>query len=149
MSGQAPGRGRDQEGDQPVGAGHADERDGDAAQRRPEDAAGLADAALVRHALHRLLARDDLRLERGVGGSLEAGGDPGDEDDGEDRHEAEAAVERDQRERDRAQRHEPAGGHDDRAPVVQVGQVAAEERQGERGDRLDQPEPAERERVAW
>ena len=59
-----------------------------------------------------------------------------------------ALVGRDQGERDGAGRRGGARDEDDRAPVAPIGHVTAEQHQGERRDRLDEPEPAERERVA-
>ena len=104
--------------------------------------------ALVGDALDRLLAGDDLGLECGQRRSLEAAGDADQEDDDEDRDQRRGAVGRQQGERHGAGRRGGARDEDDRAPVAPVGHVTTEQHQGERRDRLDQPEPAERERVA-
>ena len=116
----------------------------------PRIAAGLADAALERHALHRLLARDDLRLEGGEGRSLEAAGDPGDEDDGEDRRAGRARRRaRSDDERDRAQRHDQRSVDTTiDAPVAPVGQVAAEEHSDSAGIASTSPSQPSDERVA-
>ena len=97
-----------------------------------------------------MLDGDDLRLERGVGRALEAGRDPGDEDHGED---ARAVPKRagssdSSGERQDRRRHDELADDVDRASVAAVGEMAAEQRQGQGGQGLDQTEQAERQRVA-
>ena len=61
----------------------------------------------------------------------------------------ERAARREDRERDaQKRRRDRARDEDDRAAVAAVGEVAAEQHERERRDRLDQTEPAERQRVA-
>ena len=55
---------------------------------------------------------------------------------------------RQDRQDQRAERHADAGHDHDRAPVASIGEVTAEQHERQRRDRLDQPEPAEGQRIA-
>ena len=136
-------------GQQAVGRGGPEERDREAADRGPEDAP----------AVHTLPVHEAPRVACSIGmtcvsnavsaGRSKPAATPMRKTTARmPASPTRVGVEREHRQREGADDEQRPGDEDDRAAVAPVGDVAAEQHQGERRDGLDEAEQPERERVA-
>ena len=117
--------------------------------RRARHQPGLADAADVRDPAHRVLARDDLGLGAGERGPLEAAGaDPPTKITARMPASAGSGAPESAASATDADRRRTLVTRMIERRSTSIGEVPAEQHQGQRRDRLHQAKPAERQRVA-
>ena len=91
------------------------------------------------------MARHDLGFEGGVGRVGEPAGDAGEEDHAvKFQQRRRALFQREPDEHQRAQARGRAGDEEDGLAAEMIGDIAADEHKGDRGDGFDQPQPAQR-----